>query len=226
MNTSRLDQIGPTEAAIYRTPEGTAFVDVLASKNSSRVPDRNVKDYDTLKWETELRAQLAQKKGHSKKVTAEEQSKMNTQLAKEAAIRADVARLDRKLKRGMGIIQSLATGPPTEAATWMGPAVRGLLEVMSAGAGLIVGHHASMSYLSCSEQVTSRLGMLRTSVGAATLRALGISQLPSEWEEEPLGGKSDEDHDFTRPANRNTKIWSREFCTGSGSWENNDLLTR
>lgn len=87
LNAKQLDQIGPTEAAIYRTPSDVTFIDVLGKQSAPVVVDKNTKDYDTLKWEAELRAQLAAKKGASKKLTAEEQSKVNSQLAKEADIR-------------------------------------------------------------------------------------------------------------------------------------------
>ncbi|KAH0543280.1 hypothetical protein FGG08_002343 [Glutinoglossum americanum] len=188
LDLGRLAKIGPTEAAIYRTPEGTAFVDVLAKGGQRQIPNRNVKDYDTLKWEEELRAQLAQKKGEERKLTADEQAKVKAQLAKESSIRQEVSDVDFRLRRGVGIIRSLAEGPPTEAEMWMGPAVRALLDIISAGAGLVLGNVASAAYLACSNRVSSRLGNIRASVGAGTLRALGTSQLQPGLEEEPLGG--------------------------------------
>jgi len=188
LDLGRLAKIGPTEAAIYRTPEGTVFVDVLAKGGQRQVPNRNVKDYDTLKWEEDLRAQLAQKKGQERKLTADEQAKVKTQLAKESSIRQEVSDVDFRLRRGVGIIRSLAEGPPTEAEMWMGPAVRALLDIISAGAGLILGDVASTAYLACSNRVSPRLGSTRVSIGAGTLRALGTSQLQLEFEEEPLGG--------------------------------------
>jgi hypothetical protein len=188
LDLERLSKIGPTEAAIYRTPEGTAFVDVLAKGGQRQVPNRNVRDYDTLKWEEELRAQLAQKKGEERKLTADEQAKVKAQLAKESSIRQEVSDVDFRLRRGVGIIQSLAEGPPTEAEVWMGPAVRALLDIISTGAGLILGDVASTAYLACSNRVSSRLGSVRVSIGVGTLRALGTSQLQSVFEGEPLGG--------------------------------------
>ncbi|KAH0563456.1 hypothetical protein GP486_001974 [Trichoglossum hirsutum] len=187
LDIERLAKIGPTEAAIYRTPEGTAFVDVLAKGGHREVPNRNVKDYDTLKWEEELRAQLAQKKGQERKLTTDEQAKVKAQLAKESLIRQEVSDTDFRLRRGVGIIKSLAEGPPTDAGVWMGPAVRALLDIISAGAGLILGDVASSAYLACSDRVSSRLGNVRASIGIGTLRALGTSQLKSEFGEEPLG---------------------------------------
>ncbi|KAG9242002.1 hypothetical protein BJ878DRAFT_405706, partial [Calycina marina] len=181
-----LADIGPTEAAIYRTPEGTAFVDVLATKSQNYVPNKNVKDYDTLKWEEDLRAQLAQKKGQQKKLTPEENAKVNSQLKKEADIRLNIRHVVAKLLRGIGIIESLATGPPTEASLWMSPAVKALVDIISAGAGLLTGNVGSNAYIACSERLATRIGPLRRFIGIATLRALDVPQLLEELIQEPL----------------------------------------
>ncbi|KAL6704150.1 translational activator of GCN4 [Coniothyrium glycines] len=186
LDPKQLESIGPTEAAIFRTPLGTAYIDVL-SKKAPVVIDKNTKDYDTLKWEEDLRAQLAQKKGQAKKLTADEQAKVNAQLAKEAAIRETVAGTEARMKRGVGIIKSLATGPPTEAEQWMGPAVHLLIHSIRAGAGLLLGDLPASAFIACSERISSRLGIVRPFVGVATLRTIGSIQLSSEYEEEDLG---------------------------------------
>lgn len=187
LDPAQLDSIGPTEAAIYRTPEGVAFVDVLSKQTQIRQISKGDKDYDTLKWEEELRAQIAQKKGQTKKLTADEQAKVNAQLKKESEIRTLVAGLDARLRRGIGIIGALSTGPPTEAEAWFGPSVTSLFQVIQAGAGLILGDAASLGYLQCSEKTSTRLGPLRPFVGVATLRAAGITILPENLLAEPLG---------------------------------------
>jgi hypothetical protein len=187
LDPTQLTSIGPTEAAIFRTEEGTAFVDVLASKSQSYTPNKNTKDYDTLKWEEELRAQLAQKKGQQKKLTPEENAKVNAQLKKESAIRLQIKYLEAKLLRGIGIIRSLATGPPTEAGLWMGPAVKALVDVINAGAGLITGSAAPDAYILCAERLPTRIGALRPFIGIAALRALDVPNLPEELLQEPLG---------------------------------------
>jgi len=151
--------------------------------------DKNTKDYDTLKWEEELRAQLAQKKGQTKKLTADEQAKVNTQIAKESVIRQEIATVERKMRRGVGIIQSLAVGPPTEAEQWMGPAVNLLIQAIRAGAGLLLGDVPATAFIKCSQRVSMRLGPLRPFVGIATLRTIGSIQLSEEYETENLGGK-------------------------------------
>ncbi|KAI0388978.1 ARM repeat-containing protein [Xylariaceae sp. FL0594] len=185
LSAAEIGEVGPVEAAIFRTPEGTVFVDVLAKKSQS-LPNKNTKDYDTLKWEEELRSQLAQKKGLQKKLTPDEQAKVNAQLKKEAEIRQRIQRLEARLMRGLGIIQSLVSGPPTDASLWLGPSVHVLLAAMEAGACQIVGRAAPTAYLACSEKVAARLGAVRPFIGVATLRAVDITSLPDNMMEENL----------------------------------------
>lgn len=187
LNPTQLSDVGPTEAAIYRTPEGTAFVDVLSSKSQAPEISKNQKDYDTLKWEQELRNQLAAKKGQTKKLTADEQAKVKAQLQKESEIRQKVALVDAKLRRGIGFINALTTGPPTEAEEWFGTSVKLLFDIIQAGAGLILGDAASLAYLQCSDKISTRLGPLRPFVGVSTLRSAGITLLPENLLAEPLG---------------------------------------
>ncbi|KAI1761965.1 translational activator GCN1 [Hypoxylon sp. FL1150] len=182
--TEELNEIGPVEAAIFRTPEGTAFIDVLAKKQS--LPNKNTKDYDTLKWEEELRSQLAQKKGQQKKLTPDEQAKVNAQLKKESEIRRSVQQLESRLTRGFGIIKSLVNTPPMDSNLWIGPSISAILGALEAGAGLITGDAGPTAYLACSERVTPRLGAIRPFIGIATLRALGITSLPENLTEEGL----------------------------------------
>ena len=187
LDPKQLESVGPQEAAIFRTPEGTAYVDVL-SKKAPQTIDKNTKDYDTLKWEEELRSQLAQKQGAKpKKLTPEEQAKVKAQLAKESAIRQEVAATEMKMRRGVGIIQSLATGPPTEAEQWMGAAVDLLIHSIRAGAGLLLGDRPATTFIACSQRASNRLGSIRPFVGVGTLRTIGSIQVSEEYEGEPLG---------------------------------------
>ncbi|KAL2186881.1 ARM repeat-containing protein [Thermothelomyces heterothallicus CBS 203.75] len=185
LDASQLRTVGPLEAAIFRTPEGTAFVDVLAKKQNV-VPNKNVKDYDLLKWEEELRAQLAEKKGIQKKLTADETAKVNAQLKKEAEIRDQVRQIASRLLRGFGIVKALATGPPSDVRRWIGAAISATLASIKAGATLITAETGPMAFVSCAEQVSSRLGTIRPFIGAATLRAHDVSALPEELTQEPF----------------------------------------
>ncbi|KAL2115355.1 hypothetical protein VTJ04DRAFT_9610 [Mycothermus thermophilus] len=185
LDASQLQGIGPLEAAIFRTPEGTVFVDVLAKKQNV-VPNKNVKDYDLLKWEEELREQLAQKKGTQKKLTADEQAKVNAQLKKEAEIRENVRQVAAKVLRGFGIVKALATGPPTDSSRWIGAAVNATLEAIKAGATLITGETGPLAFVSLADQISSRLGIMRPFIGVATLRAFEVTALPDNLTQEPF----------------------------------------
>lgn len=185
--TNEVEQYGPTEIAIARTPEGTAFVDVLSSKAQSYAIDKNAKDYDTMKWEEEIRNQVAQKKGQDRKLTQDEKARVQAQLTKEAAIRSDVHKLEARLRNGIGFVRALALGPPIEPGLWFCQSLRALTPIIATGAGRLVGPAADEAYLECSRFMSSRLGSLRRFIGIATLRALGSSTLSEELIEEPLG---------------------------------------
>ncbi|KAH7354038.1 translational activator GCN1 [Plectosphaerella cucumerina] len=186
LDATQLKSVGPMEAAIFRTPEGQAFIDVLAKKSQSTIPDKNNKDYDILKWEAELRSQLAQKKGQEKKLSPEDAAKVKAQLKKEAEIRQSVFQLQVRLQRGTGIIQSLANGPPTDAILWIGPVVTALLDVIQADSSFIVGDAPSKAYLACTDKISDRLGPMGIFVGAAALRARGVSALPDQFVQESV----------------------------------------
>lgn len=186
LNPALLRGIGPVEASIWRAPAGIAFINVLNSRSTTV---EKGKDTDTLKWEAELRAQLAAKKGGERKLTSEEKARVEEQIVKETEIRGRVTGVELKLTRGIGLIKALAEGPPTSVEMWMGKSVRALLKAMEAGAGLVVGDSGVKAFLACSEHVSARLGVLRMFVGIDTLRALGIKELAPELQEEPLGGK-------------------------------------
>ena len=184
---SEILNCGPTETAIARTPEGTAFIDVLSSQKQKYMVDKNSKDYDTVKWEEEMRNQIAKKKGQEKKLTADEKAKVNAQLVKEAGIRQEVRNLEQRLRNGIGYIYALAVGPPTETIMWLSPCLQALTSVVEVGVARLVGDAADEAYLTCSNFVSPRLGSLRRFVGVATLRMLS-SQLPPHLEQEPLKG--------------------------------------
>lgn len=185
LDATDLQGIGPEEAAIYRTPEGVAFVDVLAKRDDKLVPDKKAKDYDTLAWEKALREQLASKQGSSRKLNPEESAMVKAQLDKESAIRKRIAALAARLFRGVGIVHSLATGPPTAVEEWLGPAIHSLLDSIGQGATMIIGDAPLHAYLALSDLLPSRLGTLKSSVGRATLRVQATAQLSQELEQEP-----------------------------------------
>ena len=184
--TDELGRYGPTEIAIARTPEGTAFVDVLNSKTPSSIIDKNARDYDTMKWEEEVRSQVAQKRGQDRKLTPDEKSRVQAQLTKESAIRKNVHNLESRLRNGIGLVRALAIGPPIDPNLWLSQALQALVDIIAAGAGPLVGSAADETYLECSHFVSPRLGSHRLFIGVATLRALHSSTIPKELMDEPL----------------------------------------
>ncbi|KAL8685094.1 MAG: hypothetical protein Q9224_005968, partial [Gallowayella concinna] len=70
---------------------------------------------------------------------------------------------------------------------WFGPCSTALLDIIIAGAGLVMGNIAEMAYLDLSRLIATRLGSLREFVGVAILRAVGTPSLPNNMKEEPLG---------------------------------------
>lgn len=187
LNPDQLKELGPLEAAIARSPEGVVFVDVLAKNAPNELESKNLKDYDILKWEADLRSQLAQKKGQTTKLTADQQAKVNAQLAKEHAIRESVHDVQNNLRRGARLVQALAEGPPTDAASWMAKCMGGLLGALHAGAAIFIDEELASAYLTCSNKISPRLGALGKFVGVATLRATGNARLLPKYENEPLG---------------------------------------
>ncbi|KAK6539624.1 translational activator of GCN4 [Orbilia ellipsospora] len=172
--------------SIWRAPADVPFVDVLASKTAA--PVARGKDSDIAKWEAEVRRDIEKKRGPvQKKLTPDEQNKVNAQLKKEAEIRTNVAETHKKLLRGIAIISSLAKGVNNGSEQWIGPATQALLEVFSSSAKEIVGSEANDTYLYNSNLISSRLGAFRHFIGVATLRAYGAEGLTGEVMSEDLG---------------------------------------
>ncbi|KAL9037120.1 MAG: hypothetical protein Q9214_005839, partial [Letrouitia sp. 1 TL-2023] len=95
--------------------------------------------------------------------------------------------LESRLIKGVGLIDALATGPPTDASLWIGECTKALLGIIDAGAGLLIAGLADSAYINCAKTISPRLGSLRQFIGIGTLRALGSSNLPDDMEQEPVG---------------------------------------
>lgn len=188
LEAEQLQDLTPTDAAIARAPEGQVFIDVLAQKPNGYVENKNVKDYDILKWEEEMRQKLSQKKGaQPKKLTADQQAKVDAQLRHETTVRQKIRELSARLRRGSQYIRSLADGPPTDPRQWMSVAVTSLMSALSAGADLVVDDELFSAYLACASKVSDRMGTLRPFIGIATLRSLRNAAVPEEFASEALG---------------------------------------
>lgn len=187
LDPNQLEGIGPTEALIARAPEGAVVIDVLGQQTNGILENKNQKDYDVLKWEEEIRSQLAKKKGApQKKLTADQQAKLDAQLSLETATRIKVKSISSNIRRGAKFIEGLAHGPPTDARTWMSPAITALRNALEMGAALIVDDEIVSAYLSCADKVSDRLGTMRPFIGVATLRSLRNANVPEDLSAEPL----------------------------------------
>ncbi|KAL6242628.1 translational activator of GCN4 [Rhinocladiella similis] len=187
LDTEDLENTGPTEALIARSPEGVLVVDVLGQQSNPVLDNKNQKDYDVLKWEEEIRQQLAKKKGApQKKLTPDQQAKVDAQLSHEKAVRTKLRSISYRIRRGAKFIEGLALGPPTDARLWMSPAIITLTRALEAGAPLIVDDELVTAYLACSTKVSDRLGSLRQFIGVATLRSLRSTNVPEHLCVEPL----------------------------------------
>lgn len=139
-----MHRIGEVEVGMWRMEDGVAYVDVL-KRDGGGVVEKG-KGAETARWEAELRAQLASKKGE-RKLTGEEKARVEEQLEKERVVRRRVEDVKLRLSRGIGVVRCLAEGPPTMVELWMGRCVRALLKAMEAGAGLVVGDEGVKAFL-------------------------------------------------------------------------------
>ncbi|CAB4435640.1 unnamed protein product [Rhizophagus irregularis] len=163
LDASLFDNIGENDVEIWKTPEGTLFIDVLKRNKKNIVENRNRKDYQTEKWERELRESIAKKKGDSSntpKLTKEEQSAVDAQLTKESEIRKNMEILCLKLTRGLDIVDALVEGNSEAVEKHIVEIMRILINVVQKG-GPLIGDKA-------------------------TLRTMNVKEVPERWLHEPL----------------------------------------
>ncbi|KAK9470548.1 armadillo-type protein [Dipodascopsis tothii] len=185
LSVARMAGIDQTAVDIWRTPADVAFVDVLSKDAHKYAENKNVKDYETLKWEAEVRAELAKKSAGQRKLTKDERAKVQEQLRKEAAVRQATESAYRHLRRGMRLIGFLSDGVSSNApALWFAAAANALVYVLQRNAYLVVGPLGVEVFLGMTRALNARLGPLRLFVGVALLRAAAVPGLPASLLEE------------------------------------------
>lgn len=186
-SVSELD-VDEEKCAIWLANEGELVVDIL-SKGEKPQLSKNSKDYETAKWEQEVRKEIASKKKSTKSLTKDEKRMVAEQLKLETEIRASVESSYRKLSRALNLIIALSNEGAkvdNDAKIWFPVAVRQLLVVLrSHEAKLLVGDLATKCFLAMA-QVLSVTGLHGTSsmdwIGASTLRLHGIEAfLPEKY---------------------------------------------
>ena len=186
LDASQLHGIDYDHAAIYKTPEGELYGDIRANCKEDPSLDKKVKDYDTLKWEKEIRERIAQKKGIASSTTDYSDPQVQAQLAKESIIRKEISKIAKSLRRGLGISRFLITGPPTDVKLWLGSVLDLLLKLLENNAGIILGDLVESIYIESSRFLSDRLGTLKAFVGIATIRAINGSLIKNDLQQEPL----------------------------------------
>ncbi len=191
LDKSRLVEITEDKLEIWKTPEGTLAINVLEKKKPKYTESKNVKDYNTKKWEEDIKKEIERKKqakGITKKLTKEELTARKEQLEKEHQIRIQIQDDYLKLRRGVGLVKALAE---QSAATenginvWLPVSVNKLLDILNAGANKLLGNLGYEAFLAITQTLNERLGSARYFIGVATLRVLNID-LDSSLTEEPL----------------------------------------
>ncbi|KAI9477816.1 MAG: armadillo-type protein [Benjaminiella poitrasii] len=181
-----MKDIGELESNIWKSPADIPFVDVLKKdkKNESRANRKGNKKDD--EWEEELRAELAKKKGMPQKLTKEEQVAVNTQLKKEAEIRANVQTVYNKLSLGLSIITSLVSGNCEATTEHLIELIRILLNAAKHNVGLLVDETLANTYLKLGDCVDENIQSIRDAIALATLRSNKVHPIASRWLDEPL----------------------------------------
>ncbi|KAG6896538.1 hypothetical protein C0992_007574 [Termitomyces sp. T32_za158] len=186
INPVVVNALTESEFGIWLTPEGTTYIDVLASKGEGKVSIKG-KDAELAKWDEEIRKNIALKKAAaSKTLTKQQQALVNAQLEEEAKVRQHVTGVQTKLRRGLRFVQSLAASGVDQFQDHISSIASLILEG-SLGRGLaLVGEEAFETYLDLAKCTSERLDTFRKWVGVATLRSLKIDAIPEELQSEPL----------------------------------------
>ncbi|EEB98078.1 hypothetical protein MPER_02478 [Moniliophthora perniciosa FA553] len=205
ISPSNINSLTEFDFAVWATPEGTTYVDVLSNTKGDVQPKKG-KGAEIAQWEADLRKSLANKKAaNTVTLTKQQQSLVNAQLAKEAEVRKRVASIKANLDRGLRLVGSLINASVPEFRVYISTVVTLLLEGALEKGSLLAGEMALETYLvrilhnvfllqeanvedsqelarCCSE----RLDTFRKWIGIATLRCLRPNVVPEELKAEPL----------------------------------------
>ncbi|KAI8144145.1 armadillo-type protein [Fennellomyces sp. T-0311] len=186
LDAKSMDGIGETEYGIWQTPADQVFVDVLSKNKKGATESRGRKGADE-KWEEELRAELAKKKGTpAKKLTKDEQAAVDKQRKLEAETRGQVQTVCNHLSLGLDIIHSLVIGNPNDLKESLSELVSTLLSIAKAHGGLLVGERIVDTFMELGNCIDEDIYNIRNAIALATLRANKIGSIPSRWLDEPL----------------------------------------
>ncbi|EUC57504.1 translational activator GCN1 [Rhizoctonia solani AG-3 Rhs1AP] len=185
---AQVEALGAVDFAIWRTPKGTMFHDVLANKKGPVLNNKS-KDADIEKWEAEIRKTLESKKAAgTKTLSKQEQAQVNAQLQKEDAIRSNVQRVKNDMLRGLSLIKSLVAAGIPELSVHVASIAKLLLDGALKKGSVLVGSEAFETYLDLANMCSDRLDIFKRWIGVATLRVFDVPDVPEELKMEPLAG--------------------------------------
>ncbi|CCM02945.1 uncharacterized protein FIBRA_05060 [Fibroporia radiculosa] len=181
--TSSLSDI---DLAIWATPDGQTYVDVLASKKVEE-PQKKGKGYKDAQWEAEVRKSLASKKGSAPSTLSKQDiALLEAQLEKERRVRQRVSSVKAQLERGLNLVHSLVLARVDEFRVYLSSIVASLLRGAFGNAVKLVGSSSFERYLELAEACSGRLEAFSRWIGVATLRSLQVEGVPEDFELEPL----------------------------------------
>ncbi|TFY63660.1 hypothetical protein EVJ58_g3122 [Rhodofomes roseus] len=186
LDVNELNSLSETDLAIWSTPEGQTYVDVLSLKKTEE-PVKKGKGYKDAQWEAEVRRSLASKKASlSSTLTKQDQALVEAQLEKEKRIRQRVAGVKIKLERGLELVHSVSAAAVSELRSYLSYISDALLRSFTGTAVRLVGHALFERYLELAQACSERLEIYRSQIGVATLRSLGVEGVPDDFQLEPL----------------------------------------
>ncbi|KAG5638049.1 hypothetical protein H0H81_002083 [Sphagnurus paluster] len=181
-----LNSLSEVDLGIWKTPEGTTFVDVLSNKVDTKTTTKG-KDAELAKWDEETRKNIANKKAAaSKTLTKQQLALVNAQLQEESKIRQHVALVHTNLRRGLRFIRSLVAADVEQFRTQVSQVAGLLLEGALGKGSQLIGQEAFDTYMDLARCSSKRLDNFRSWVGVATLRSLKVDIVPEELHSEPL----------------------------------------
>lgn len=188
LNTEALSRYTDEDYNVWKGEEGIMVIDVLEKEADKKVSNKNTKDYETLKWEQELRKKQGKK--NIRKYTKEEQELVNQQLEKESQVRCNIWATVSHISRGIQLIDKLSEDAKlvdNGIHNWYPIAVSALVDLAKVpNTAKFIGEKAVTTFLTLSQNVSDRLGSFRLFVGLSNLRVNKVSNIPENFMQEPL----------------------------------------
>lgn len=194
LDIQKLNAINSTDISIWKASDGELVIDPLTANKKEAVIDKNSKDFETKKWEQEMRKELESKgQQQRKKYTREEQQKIDARLKEELEIRCAIQNIVDSFARGLDIVNELVQESNSGlvdngAKHWYPFSVDFVLSLITeVDNSKFFGDSAWKTYLKLSQLLTSRLGdSMKLFIGVATLRVYRVPNVTENYLEEPI----------------------------------------